>query len=109
MLLAWLILIPLIGGLLCWQSDRFGNKPPRWIALITMTTAIAATHSGQRAGFFETNSMTVASSPTTSATSADGCGSVHQRGGPVSACSDGSARCRGDRRRVACCIECVVF
>ena len=26
-----------------------------------MTTAIAATHSGQRAGFFETSSMTVAS------------------------------------------------
>ena len=38
MLLAWLILIPLIGGLLCWQSDRFGNMPPRWIALITMST-----------------------------------------------------------------------
>jgi NADH-quinone oxidoreductase subunit M len=38
MMLAWLILIPLIGGLLCWQSDRFGNKPPRWIALVTMTT-----------------------------------------------------------------------
>jgi NADH-quinone oxidoreductase subunit M len=37
MLLAWLILIPLIGGLLCWQSDRFGNMPPRWIALITMS------------------------------------------------------------------------
>ena len=36
MLLAWLILIPLIGGLLCWQSDRFGNTPPRWIALISM-------------------------------------------------------------------------
>jgi NADH-quinone oxidoreductase subunit M len=38
MLLAWLILIPLIGGLLCWQSDRFGDKPPRWIALVTMTS-----------------------------------------------------------------------
>ena len=37
MLLAWLILIPLIGGLLCWQSDRFGNLP-RWIALLTMLT-----------------------------------------------------------------------
>jgi NADH-quinone oxidoreductase subunit M len=36
MLLAWLILIPLIGGLLCWQSDRFGNTPPRWIALASM-------------------------------------------------------------------------
>jgi NADH-quinone oxidoreductase subunit M len=37
MLLAWLILIPLIGGLLCWQSDRFGNLPPRWIALASMS------------------------------------------------------------------------
>ena len=40
MLLAWLILIPLIGGLLCWQSDRFGNLP-RWIALLTMLTVFA--------------------------------------------------------------------
>jgi NADH-quinone oxidoreductase subunit M len=37
MLLAWLILIPLIGGLLCWQSDRFGDRPPRLIALVTMS------------------------------------------------------------------------
>ncbi|WJV52523.1 NADH-quinone oxidoreductase subunit M [Prodigiosinella aquatilis] len=36
MLLPWLILIPFIGGLLCWQFERFGTKVPRWIALISM-------------------------------------------------------------------------
>lgn len=41
MLLAWLILIPLLGGLLCWQSDRLGNAPPRWIALASMTIVFA--------------------------------------------------------------------
>ena len=40
MLLPWLILIPLIGGLLCWQSDRLGNRPPRWIALISMSVVL---------------------------------------------------------------------
>ncbi|MFM7274787.1 MAG: NADH-quinone oxidoreductase subunit M [Gammaproteobacteria bacterium] len=40
MLLPWLILIPLLGGLLCWQSDRFGNRPPRWIALISMSIVL---------------------------------------------------------------------
>jgi NADH-quinone oxidoreductase subunit M len=37
MILPWLILIPFIGGLLCWQAERFGNVIPRWIALLTMT------------------------------------------------------------------------
>ncbi len=41
MLLPWLILIPIIGGLLCWQTDRFGNLP-RWIALASMTFVTAA-------------------------------------------------------------------
>lgn len=36
MILPWLILIPFIGGLLCWQGERFGNSLPRWIALLTM-------------------------------------------------------------------------
>ena len=40
MLLAWLILIPIVGGLLCWQTDRFGNLP-RWIALGAMTAVFA--------------------------------------------------------------------
>ena len=25
-----------IGGLLCWQAERFGTKLPRWIALLAM-------------------------------------------------------------------------
>jgi NADH-quinone oxidoreductase subunit M len=36
MILLWLILIPFIGGLLCWQGERFGLGTPRWIALFTM-------------------------------------------------------------------------
>ncbi|MGM8851899.1 NADH-quinone oxidoreductase subunit M [Salinicola halophyticus] len=36
MTLVWLILIPFIGGLLCWQAERFGDQAPRWIALGTM-------------------------------------------------------------------------
>ncbi|HSB94899.1 MAG TPA: proton-conducting transporter membrane subunit, partial [Spongiibacteraceae bacterium] len=36
MILAWLILIPFIGGLLCWQGERLGLGIPRWIALFTM-------------------------------------------------------------------------
>ncbi len=41
MLLPWLIIIPFLGGLLCWQSERFGVKTPRWIALITMGLTLA--------------------------------------------------------------------
>ena len=36
MILPLLILTPLIGGLLCWQSERLGQGAPRWIALISM-------------------------------------------------------------------------
>ncbi|CDG88393.1 NADH-quinone oxidoreductase subunit M [Xenorhabdus bovienii] len=36
MLLPWLILLPFIGGLLCWQTERFGTRMPRWIALLAM-------------------------------------------------------------------------
>ncbi len=36
MILPWLILIPFIGGLLCWQAERFGATAPRWIAMLTM-------------------------------------------------------------------------
>src|ERR1044071_5828574 len=36
MLLAWLVLIPFLGGLLCWQCDRFSASLPRWIALASM-------------------------------------------------------------------------
>ncbi|PKH24403.1 NADH-quinone oxidoreductase subunit M [Enterobacterales bacterium CwR94] len=41
MLLPWLILIPFIGGLLCWQCERFGTHVPRWIALLTMALTLA--------------------------------------------------------------------
>lgn len=41
MLLPWLILIPFIGGLLCWQCERFGTRVPRWIALIAMGLTLA--------------------------------------------------------------------
>lgn len=36
MILPWLILIPFIGGLLCWLAERFGSTLPRWIALLSM-------------------------------------------------------------------------
>jgi NADH-quinone oxidoreductase subunit M len=41
MILPWLILIPFIGGLLCWQGERFGPTLPRWIALLTMSLETA--------------------------------------------------------------------
>lgn len=36
-----LILIPFIGGFLCWQTERFGVRVPRWIALVTMGLTLA--------------------------------------------------------------------
>lgn len=36
MLLPWLIIVPVIGGLLCWLAERVGVRAPRWVALITM-------------------------------------------------------------------------
>lgn len=36
MILPWLILIPFVGGLLCWLAERFDKTLPRWIALISM-------------------------------------------------------------------------
>lgn len=41
MLLPCLIIIPLIGGLLCWQSESFSARVPRWIALVTMGLTLA--------------------------------------------------------------------
>lgn len=38
MLLPWLILIPFVGGLLCWQAERLSIKAPRWIAAISMAS-----------------------------------------------------------------------
>ena len=36
MSIIWLIFIPLIGGLLCWQSERVSRGAPRWIAFFSM-------------------------------------------------------------------------
>lgn len=36
MILSALILIPFIGGLLCWLGEKLGLGFPRWIALISM-------------------------------------------------------------------------
>ncbi len=41
MLLPWLIIIPFVGGLLCWLAERLGVKVPRWIALATMGLTLA--------------------------------------------------------------------
>ena len=40
MLLPWLIVIPFVGGLLCWLAERLGAKVPRWIALVTMALTL---------------------------------------------------------------------
>jgi NADH-quinone oxidoreductase subunit M len=40
MVLVWLILIPFIGGLLSWQSERWSRGVPRWIALLTMLLSL---------------------------------------------------------------------
>ncbi|MGP1931543.1 MAG: NADH-quinone oxidoreductase subunit M, partial [Arsenophonus sp. ET-DL12-MAG3] len=36
MLLPWLILLPLIGGVICWQSERFSKQLPRYFSLFLM-------------------------------------------------------------------------
>ncbi|QHM71800.1 NADH-quinone oxidoreductase subunit M [Mixta intestinalis] len=41
MLLPWLIVIPFVGGFLCWLAERLGARTPRWIALITMGLTLA--------------------------------------------------------------------
>ena len=41
MTLVWLILIPLIGGLLSWRGERMAPAAPRWIALVSMLVALA--------------------------------------------------------------------
>ncbi|MGH8461816.1 MAG: NADH-quinone oxidoreductase subunit M [Stenotrophobium sp.] len=41
MILVWLILLPFIGGLLCWLGERvMGQKFPRWVALFTMLLSL---------------------------------------------------------------------
>ena len=41
MTLVWLILIPIIGGLLSWRSERMTLAAPRWIALVSLLIALA--------------------------------------------------------------------
>ncbi|VFP78445.1 NADH-quinone oxidoreductase subunit M [Candidatus Erwinia haradaeae] len=36
MLLPWLIALPFFGGIFCWYSEQFGEKKPRWIALMVI-------------------------------------------------------------------------
>ncbi|MHB0774725.1 NADH-quinone oxidoreductase subunit M [Halomonas sp. WWR20] len=43
MILVWLILIPFIGGLLCWRVERVDEHWPRWIALATMLLVLGLT------------------------------------------------------------------
>ncbi|WP_292999298.1 NADH-quinone oxidoreductase subunit M [Nevskia sp.] len=43
MILVWLLLIPFVGGLLCWQGERFGRGFPRWVALGTMMAVLGIT------------------------------------------------------------------
>jgi NADH-quinone oxidoreductase subunit M len=42
-MLTWLILIPFIGGLLCWLTDLVGLKLHRWIALVSMFLLVGVT------------------------------------------------------------------
>jgi NADH-quinone oxidoreductase subunit M len=39
-ILVWLIVIPIIGGVLSWRSERYSPDAPRWIALASMATAL---------------------------------------------------------------------
>ncbi|CAM3799888.1 NADH-quinone oxidoreductase subunit M [Aeromonas bestiarum] len=40
MTLLWILLIPFIGGLLCWQTERFGEYFVRWVALLSMSACL---------------------------------------------------------------------
>lgn len=42
MILCWLLFVPFIGGLLCWQLERrhAPSQLPRWIALLTMLLVV---------------------------------------------------------------------
>ncbi len=40
---SWLFLMPFVGGLLCWQIERFGVRLPRWVALGTMIVVLGLT------------------------------------------------------------------
>lgn len=40
MTLLWILLIPFIGGLLCWQMERLGEQFVRWVALLSMSACL---------------------------------------------------------------------
>jgi NADH-quinone oxidoreductase subunit M len=40
MILPWLVLVPVIGGLLCWRGAVWGGSVPRWIALVSMALVV---------------------------------------------------------------------
>ena len=42
-MLLLIVLLPFLGGLLCWQTDRVSTMLPRWIALFTMATVFVLT------------------------------------------------------------------
>jgi NADH-quinone oxidoreductase subunit M len=43
MILLWLLLIPFVGGVLCWRLERLGTNFVRWIAVGTLVLVLAIT------------------------------------------------------------------
>jgi NADH-quinone oxidoreductase subunit M len=41
MMLAGLLIVPVLGGLVAWQAERFGAHAPRWSALATLAVELA--------------------------------------------------------------------
>ena len=44
MILIWLILLPLLGGLLSWLVSRWSNLAARWVALLAVTLTLSPHH-----------------------------------------------------------------
>ncbi|MGJ8516094.1 NADH-quinone oxidoreductase subunit M [Carnimonas bestiolae] len=57
MILPWLILIPFIGGLLCWLTGNVGQKVPRVIALVSTVVLAALSLSLLADGSFQLGSI----------------------------------------------------
>ncbi|MCD1124541.1 NADH-quinone oxidoreductase subunit M [Jinshanibacter sp. LJY008] len=56
MLLPWLILLPFIGGFLCWPCERLGKQVPRYVALISMgLTLVLSLYLWMESGFTVTS------------------------------------------------------
>ncbi len=43
MTLLWLLIIPIIGGMLAWMSGKTGTQVPRWISVIALTVVFGLT------------------------------------------------------------------